>query len=493
MSAAAPSPGKRPSIWRNWTSLTGAVIMAASAFAFVLLFFIDAIAHTNNPYLGILIFLISPAFFFLGFLLLLIGIWQKRRDQARAAGGAMPLQIRVDFSRPRDRRMLAIFLPASVCFFLVTAMGSYHTYHFTESVTFCGEACHTVMQPELTTYRHGPHARVACVECHIGSGAEWYVRSKLSGTYQVYATLAKKYPTPIPTPIKNLRPAQETCEECHWPQKFVGNLDRTFSYFLPDATNSLYSIRLLLKVGGADPTRGPEGGIHWHMNVANKIDYAATDAARQTIPWVRMTDSRGVVTEFRTASFTNDLSKMNVRRMDCMDCHNRPAHVFRSPESAVNLAMSLGQIDRSLPFVKTNAVGVLCGKYTNQDQAFAQISATMHQRYPTNPTVGLAIDSLKQIYQDNFFPEMKSDWRAYPDNIGHKDWPGCFRCHDGKHKTVDGTRTIRFNDCNVCHVILAQGSGEQMNQLSSQGQKFAHPLEEYDPAYQCTDCHNGGL
>ena len=206
-----------------------------------------------------------------------------------------------------------------------------------------------------------------------------------------------------------------------------------------------------------------------------------------------MTDSRGVVTEFRMASFTNDLSKMNVRRMDCMDCHNRPAHVFRSPESAVNLAMSLGQIDRSLPFVKTNAVGVLCGKYTNQDQAFAQISATMHQRYPTNPTVGLAIDSLKQIYQDNFFPEMKSDWRAYPDNIGHKDWPGCFRCHDGKHKTVDGTRTIRFNDCNVCHVILAQGSGEQMNQLSSQGQKFAHPLEEYDPAYQCTDCHNGGL
>src|SRR5208283_1107925 len=188
----------------------------------------------------------------------------------------------------------------SVFFLFLSAVGSYNTYNFSESVQFCGETCHTVMKPELVTYQHGPHARVACAECHIGSGATWFVRSKLSGTYQLYATAFDKYPRPIPTPIKNLRPAQETCEECHWPKKFVGNLERTYSYSLSDASNSTWSISLLMKVGGGDPTHGPVGGIHWHMNVGNKIEYIAADAARQKIPWVRITDSQGIVTEYKT-------------------------------------------------------------------------------------------------------------------------------------------------------------------------------------------------
>ena len=300
-------------------------------------------------------------------------------------------------------------------------------------------------------------------------------------------------PTPIPTPVKNLRPAQETCEQCHWPKKFVGNLDRTLSYYLPDQSNSLYSVRLLLKVGGGDPTHGPVGGIHWHMNVANKIEYIATDEARQKIPWVRMTDPQGVVTEYRTKEFTNDVSQMPMRRMDCMDCHNRPAHKFQSPESAVNLAMSLSNIDISLPYIKTNAVGVLCRPYTNQTQALEGIATTLSQQFPKDPRIRGAIDAVQQIYTNNFFPEMKASWRDYPDNIGHKDFPGCFRCHDGKHLSSTGRDMIKANDCNACHLILAQGSGAQLNQLNAQGQKFAHPLDEYDPAYQCTDCHNGGL
>jgi nitrate/TMAO reductase-like tetraheme cytochrome c subunit len=471
----------------------GAVIMAASGFSFLLLVFLDAIAPSSNPYIGILTYLIAPAFLILGLLLFIIGALRQRHRLAKANGEAATLHITIDLSRRHDRRMLGAFVALSVGFFLITAMGSYHTYHFTESVQFCGEACHTVMAPELVTYQHGPHARVACVDCHIGSGAEWYVRSKLSGTYQVYATLADKYPRPIPTPVKNLRPAQETCEQCHWPKEFVGKLERSYSYFLPDASNSVYSIQLLLNVGGGDPTSGPMGGIHWHMNVANKIEYIATDEARQKIPWVRMTDRQGVVTEFHTPSFTNDPGKMSMRRMDCMDCHNRPAHIFKTPESAVNLAMALGRIDRSLPYIKTNAVGVLCRPYKDETQALQQIATTLAERYPDDARVHPVIDAVQQIYKDNFFPEMKSDWRVYPDNIGHKDWPGCFRCHDGQHKTGDGKRMIKFNDCNACHVILAQGSGEQLNLLSPQGQKFAHPLEAYDPAYQCTDCHNGGL
>ena len=489
MDNPAPTEPVRPlSPFRNWTSLAGLVLMASSIFAFILLFFLDMMAYASNPYVGILTFLVAPAFFFAGLLLLLFGAWRWRRKRAKA-GATGALRINIDFSRARDRRALAFFVPASACFLLLTAMGSYHTYHFTESVEFCGESCHTVMKPELTSYLHSPHARVACAECHIGKGAAWYVRSKLSGTYQVYATLARKYPTPIPTPVRNLRPAQETCEQCHWPKKFVGNLDRTLSYYLPDQSNSLYSVRLLLNVGGGDPTHGPVGGIHWHMNVANKIEYIATDEARQKIPWVRVTDQLGVVTEYRTKEFTNNVSRMPVRTMDCMDCHNRPAHKFQSPENAVNLAMSLGFIDTNLAYIKTNAVGVLSRAYTNQADGLQTIATALAEKFPNDPRVRGTIAAVQQIYTNNFFPEMNASWRNYPDNIGHKDFPGCFRCHDGKHVSSTGGGMIKANDCNACHLILAQGSGAQLSQLSAQGQKFAHPIDEYDPAYQCTDCH----
>jgi hypothetical protein len=249
----------------------------------------------------------------------------------------------------------------------------------------------------------------------------------------------------------------------------------------------------LLKVGGGDPTHGPVGGIHWHMNVGNKIEYIATDEARQKIPWVRTTDPQGVVTEFRTPNFTNDLGQFTIRTMDCMDCHNRPAHMFKTPESAVNLAMALGKIDRALPYIKTNAIGVLIKPYQTETEGLQNIATTLEARYPQDARIRPVIDVVQQIYKDNFFPEMKANWRAYPDNIGHKDWPGCFRCHDSKHVTPDGKRSIKASDCNTCHVILAQGTGNEIDELNPRGQKFAHPEEEYDPAYQCTDCHNGGL
>jgi nitrate/TMAO reductase-like tetraheme cytochrome c subunit len=424
-----------------------------------------------------------------------IGAWRERRKLGKSTG-FLPKMV-VDLSRPRDRRLMGFFLAGSVLFLLLSAIGSYHTYHFSESVQFCGQACHTVMKPELVTYQHGSHARVACVECHIGPGATWFVKSKLSGTYQLYAVAFNKYPRPVPTPIKNLRPAQETCEQCHWPKKFVGNLDKTYNYFLGDETNTPFSVRLTVKVGGGDPTHGPVGGIHWHMNVGNKVQYVATDEARQVIPWVRVVDAQGVVTEYKVRNFTNDVSRMTVRDVDCMDCHNRPAHTYQSPNDAVNLAMSLGRIDRSLPWVKTNAVGVLTRNYTNETQALQAIATSLAQSYPADKYPGeqagvrAAIDAVQQIYRDNFFPEMKASWSKYPNNIGHKDWPGCFRCHDGKHKTPDGNRAIKASDCNTCHTILAQGSGAELDLLSPNGQKFKHPGDEVDGA--CNDCHNGGL
>ena len=483
-------PPRRISLFRNWLSLTGLVVVVGSIFSFFLLLLLDTLAHYSNPYVGILTYLVAPGFTVIGLVLALLGAFRRHRQVVKTSGPLPP--IRIDLTRPRDRRLLGLFVVGSVIFLLISALGSYQTYHYTESVSFCGEACHGVMKPEHVTFLNGPHARVACAECHIGKGANWYVRSKLSGTYQVYATMADKYPRPIPTPVKNLRPAQETCEECHWPQKFVGNLEHTFYSFLSDETNTPFTVRMLLNVGGGDATHGPVGGIHWHMNVGNKIEYVASDEARQKIPYVRVTElSQGVVTEFRSPRFTNTVDEASLRRMDCMDCHNRPAHRYQTPNSAVSLAMALGRIDRGLPSVKSNAVYVLTQSYTNQTQALQNIATTLSQRYPNDPRIRPAIDAVQLIYKDNFFPEMKASWKVYPDNIGHKDWPGCFRCHDGLHKTADGKRSIKANDCNACHTILAQGSGAELDQLTPKGQKFKHPGDEVEGG--CNDCHTGGL
>jgi hypothetical protein len=268
-------------------------------------------------------------------------------------------------------------------------------------------------------------------------------------------------------------------------------LDRTYHYFLDDKTNTPYAVRMILKVGGGDPTHGPVGGIHWHMSIADKVEYIATDEGRQKIPWVRLTDSQGSVTVFRQKDFTNDINGYEIRRMDCVDCHNRPAHRYNSPDDAVNLALSLGQIDRSLPWIKTNAVYSLTRAYKTDAEAQSGIATYLANHYADGPSLRQAIPAVQKIYSDNFFPEMRENWSVYPDNIGHRNWPGCFRCHDGKHTTDDGKRIIKANDCNACHTILAQGNGSELQQLTPAGQKFKHPEDLYDPAFQCTDCHTG--
>ena len=177
--------------------------------------------------------------------------------------------------------------------------------------------------------------------------------------------------------------------------------------------------------------------------------------------------------------------------MDCMDCHNRPAHTYQSPNDAVNLAMSLGNIDSNLKWIKTNAVYTLTRKYTNETHALQSIATHLASQYPNEPGIKPVIAAVQQIYTNNFFPEMNASWDKYPNNIGHKDWPGCFRCHDGKHTTADAKRSIKASDCNTCHTILAQGKDEELNLLSPAGQKFKHPGDPVDGA--CNDCHTGGL
>ena len=492
MDSDARRPMPKLSVFRNWLSLVGLVVVMGCLFAFVLLLALDLLAPTANPYLGILAYLLVPAFLVLGLLMLGVGLIIERRRIVRSSDGKAPPLLLVDFSHPHARRRLTVFVASSVAFLLLVAVASYRSYHFSESAGFCGQTCHTVMQPEYATYLHSPHARISCAECHIGPGAAWYVKAKISGLYQVYATTFNKFERPIRTPVRNLRPAQETCEQCHWPQKFAGNLERTYSHFLADKTNTPFTVRLLLKVGGGDPTQGPVGGIHWHMNVGNKVQYVAGDDLRQVIPWVRVTDPQGVVTEYMTPGFKPDPAKDVLHTMDCMDCHNRPAHIFRTPNDAVDLSMTLGKIDPTIPEIKKTALQVLTQTYTTEQDAMQKIATALHAKYDDGPRSRAAIDEAQQIYRGIFFPEMKTNWKVHPDNLGHKDSPGCFRCHDGNHKSADGKQTVKANDCTACHVIIAQGSGAKLQSLNPLGQQFEHPGGDIGDM-KCNECHNGEL
>lgn len=480
---------KRTTRFRNWVSLSGAVIIAGSIFSFIFLFAMDILSHHGNPYMGILAYVVAPMFFTLGMILLVLGALIQRK---RTKGGMIPRAFTIDLTRPKDRRTMGIFITGAVVFLLVSAMGSYNTYHYTESVSFCGTACHTPMKPEYTAYRDSAHARVACTDCHVGPGAQYYVKSKISGVRQLYCVLTDTYSRPIKTPVKSLRPAQETCEQCHWPKKYFGEVERTYTHFLSDQTNTQFTVRLFLNVGGADPEHGAIGGIHWHMNVANKIEYFASDDQRQAIPWVRMTDQTGKVTEFRVKSFTNQPDPQLVRTMDCMDCHNRPAHDFRTPNDAVDLALSLGRIDAAMPWVKSNSVAALIADYKTEDEAMTKIDGFLRAAYKTSPKADRLVSVVQQIYRQNFFPEMKADWRVYPNNIGHKTWPGCFRCHDGLHKSEDGKRKIESSTCNACHTIVAQGTGAQLDHMEGKGLDFFHIDATYSD-FSCNNCHTGAF
>ncbi len=473
---------------RNWISLAGFVVALGSLFSFVLLFAIDVFSGSPSPYLGILTFIVAPGFLAGGIGIVILGWILHKRKNEKTTGITAP-RLSIDLSRPQDRKYLALFIAGSCVFMLFAAMGSYHTYHFAESVMFCGQTCHTVMGPEYTTYCNSPHANVSCTACHVGPGATSFVKAKLNGVKQLKDTILGTYERPVQTP-KHMRPAQETCGQCHWDKKYYGNMERTFTRYLADEKNTRNKFLMLMKVGGGDPTHGPVGGIHWHMNMNASVEYIATTDDRQTIPWVRVTDAAGKQTEYRSPKFTNDISQFHIRKMDCLDCHNRPAHQFLNPSESADLALAVGKIDPALPFIKSNLVAMISHTNTTKAEGMEYIAASLKKAYPKEDKIEDIIKEAQNIYAKSSFPEMKADWKTYPNNIGHKAWPGCFRCHDGEHATGDGKKKIAASNCNDCHVIIAQGDGDDFKKLDLDGLKFAHPDSSTDGTEpNCTMCH----
>jgi nitrate/TMAO reductase-like tetraheme cytochrome c subunit len=479
---------------RNVISQIGLVIAIIAITNLIFLIFVDVMQPQGNPYLGILTWIVAPVILIFGLALYFTGRLLERRHRRRQAPDEVPAFPRIDLNQPRTRALAFWSTLGIIVFVTMSVIGSYKAYHYTDSDAFCGTACHTVMQPEYTAYKLSPHARVGCAQCHIGPGATWFVKSKLSGSYQVYSVLFKKYPHPIPSPVKNLRPAQETCEQCHWPEKFFGAQLKTFNHFSYDETNTPKEVRMLIKTGGGSPSGGLTTGIHWHMNIFNKVTYIASDDQRQKIPWIRVEDRHGTVTEYRAEDSKltpAQIAAAPKRRMDCVDCHNRPTHIYQSPDRAVDRALLAGNIDRTLPFAKQQAVAVLAKDYKSTREAQLAIAAELPAFYQKNhpevyaakkPAIDAAVAATQEIFSSIRFPEMGVDWRTHPDNIGPFMSLGCFRCHDDQHVSADGKRISK--DCQICHTVLSD------TQANAQ---FEHPIDLGDlRTVNCADCHTGG-
>ena len=329
----------------NLTTITGVALASVCLATIAFLTGVEWFQAKPPPYIGILSYVVLPVPLIVGLLMIPLGMWRERR-RLRQGKPASRLYFVLDLSLPKYRAAAIVFVYLTIMFLLFTMYGSYRTFAWTESVAFCGTTCHQVMEPEFTAYQYSPHARVRCVDCHVGSGAGWYVHSKLSGAYQVYAVTMNNYPRPIPTPIHNLRPAQETCEQCHWPLHFSGEKKVVNTYFKSDGENTRWTIALLMKIGGGSAGQTPTSGIHWHMNLANEITYIATDTQHQVIPWVSMRNkTTGEAVEFLSTEASEgieSLKKLPSNTMDCIDCHNRPSHIYRPPMRIVIRAWHLG-------------------------------------------------------------------------------------------------------------------------------------------------------
>ncbi len=488
-----------PSTFYNSITLIGATIAAVAFGLIIFLVVLEATAKQHNPYMGIIAFVIMPVFLVLGLLVGAFGVLRQQRRRRLGLPSTEKLPS-IDFNNPAHLRATLFVSVTFILFLAMSGFGSFKAYEYTESDEFCGTMCHEVMQPEYTAFSVSPHARVGCVKCHIGSGAEWFVKAKISGLYQVYAVLFDKVPRPIETPIANLRPSRDTCEQCHWPAHFYNEKLVVHDYFGYEDENTHWKLHLLMKIGGGGE-EGPAKGIHWHMNIDNDIQYVATNHKRTEIPWVKSVRADGTTKVFRDteADFSDeDLASHTPRHMDCIDCHNRPTHHYNPPAKLVNHAMSLGKIDPTLPGIKGLTVELMGEEYDSTAEALAAIETGIREFYGEEhpdlvETQGAAIDrsiaTVKRLFSTNIFPEMKVSWREFPDHIGHLTTPGCFRCHDGNHATEDGE--VLSRDCNVCHTIVAQERKDGGKYVSLESVEYVHP-EDIDEEWKdtnCSECH----
>jgi Ni/Fe-hydrogenase b-type cytochrome subunit len=502
--APKPRPGPGPiALYRNWISYAGTGIAAIGAAVFVILTAYHTIGGgaIEQPYGDLVIFFVPPMFALAGIAVVLVGMWvQWLRWRWNK-----PLQFarypKWDLNLPAERKALLVVAIAAVILCLPAIYGTAQAYLYTDAVSFCGQVCHS-MTPEFTTYKFSPHANVPCAECHVGAGAQGYVVSKVRGMVELAETIQDDFPRPIPVPVVSLRPIRANCERCHWPAKFYGTHEVRRVHYMSDEQSTPWEIDMLVRIGGGLPGRPSRMGIHWH--VASKVEYAATDAERQDIPWVRAVDPVTGIAKVYTSKANPPAAPPSgeIRAMDCVDCHNRPTHVLTAPDRSADEALYDGRLDASLPFIKQQSVAALVANYASRDAAAKGIEAALRGYYQKNypqayaakqEAILNAVRTLRDIHDASFFPAMKVQWSTYPTNDTHFYSVGCSRCHDGQHKSVDGS-LIR-SDCGTCHTILRQGPpGKLQSAQGLEGLPFTHPMDIGTTwaEQSCTTCHSGG-
>jgi hypothetical protein len=452
------SPNRKRPVWflltQHWLSLVGVALLASALISWLFVLPQHIRGHADNPYIGIVVFLVLPAIFFTGLLLVPVGVYLSKRQIRSGLDGET-------FDRRTALQRIAWFFGATTLLnILIGTQVTYGAVKHMETPQFCGGTCHT-MSPELAAYQNSPHSRVECVECHVAPGASGWISSKISGMRQLVETVLKTSPRPIPSALESnhLVPARETCENCHWPQKFGGVRLRVFSRYADDEANTRSETVLLMLVGG-----NRISGIHGaHLGPGVHIRFSAADAKRQIIPWIEYRNTNtGEVRAFVTPEKLDPAKALPQFDMECVDCHNRPTHTFELPERAMDKALALGDIPATLPYVKKKSVELLKANYQTSTEAAVKLPTALAEFYQQNYPVlyvGRSQDirevgrAVLAIYNRNVFPDLKVSWGTYPNNLGHTDFPGCFRCHDGSHTAGDG-KTIA-QDCNSCHEPLA--------------------------------------
>ena len=495
---------KLPKSYYNLISFVGTIIAGISLITVIVFSIVAFLYEDTSSYVGLFIYIIIPTFLVIGLLIIPIGmlIEVKRRKTRELEYIKQGWPI-INLNVKKYRNAILIFSVGTIIMGILSSIGSYEAFHYTESNEFCGTLCHEVMEPEYVAYQNSPHARVKCVECHVGNGADWYVRSKLSGLRQVYGVLTNDFSRPIETPIHDLRPARETCEKCHWPEKFYSRQLRQTEHYLADSLNTQWNMSLKMKIGPENSALGLSEGIHWHINPNVKIEYVSKRDQRKNIPWVKYTNTEtGEVTLFEdeeNALSEKKMAEAEVRDMGCIDCHNRPSHNYYTPQEFIDRAITAGHIAKDLPFIKRVAMDLFIDPYDSKDTAIQTIKNYTHDFYAEKmpeiletrgEDIDKAIEAITHEFSQNIFPSMGASWDEYESHIGHKTYNGCFRCHDDQHKSESGK--VISKDCNICHTIVLQGNpgNEQFTSIKD-SLEFIHPkdLEEGWEKDLCTECH----
>ncbi len=497
---AEPAPEKPKSTFsyfRNWLSLAGLIVVAGSLFAFLLLIVFDLTTGGSNPYVGILTYLVAPLFFALGNALIFLGwIWGWKRRKREAATFSF------DLSKLRDRRIFMLFVGGALAFMLVSAVGSYQTYHYTSSNQFCGVVCHSVMEPQFEAYPLDAHAKLSCVDCHVGEGAKGAFKAKWHGLYKVYSLAFDKFPQPLRADPHYLPSVEESCLKCHENDESLSDVAKTFHHYLSDKENTPFSVALRLKLGPDETAAAKTRGIHWHARPDTKINFKTATSDPNVVAWIQVENPDGSSTEYHYKPDPEadeedlpDLSSVtDTQRMDCLDCHSRPAHAFGKPNDLAERAMRSGALTTELPEIKYVVAQAMTQEAATQEEGLLAVAESMERdlKKVDAEARSAAIKAVQSLYSASMFPQMKADWRSYPDHIGHKDTLGCFRCHDDRHVTADGSKTLSSSNCNTCHDVISQGEPGAMQFASAPDTEFEHPDGGY-LGFTCADCHTGAV